>query len=153
MRLHWSFHILIAAMALHGVSNTLLGSRSLRGDNRVFIVAAKRITAKGIIILMQLIFNPGVPFFGGHGRTRSYLEGAMVVARAAGSRRVRKEPAWTQFQGGKNKKKRFNNKPGGSGVSFTPPSQCKRCGQTHSAGYTCHGAPRTFYMVVVNKAI
>ncbi|GAB2211195.1 hypothetical protein Droror1_Dr00016487 [Drosera rotundifolia] len=60
-------------------------------------------------------------------------EGAMVVARVTGSKRGREEPTQTQIRGGKNKKKKFNNKSEDSGVSYTRPSKCRRCGQSHSA--------------------
>ncbi|GAB2212347.1 hypothetical protein Drorol1_Dr00020307, partial [Drosera rotundifolia] len=73
------------------------------------------------------------------------LEGAMVVVRAVGSRRGREEPTQTQTQGGNDKKKKFNNKSENSSVSYTQPSQCRRCGQSHSYGYTCDGTPRTCF--------
>ncbi|GAB2248878.1 hypothetical protein Droror1_Dr00012237 [Drosera rotundifolia] len=49
----------------------------------------------------------------------------MVVARAAGSRRGREEPTRTRTQtrGGKDKKKKFNNKSEDSGVAYTRRSQ------------------------------
>ncbi|GAB2290155.1 hypothetical protein Dimus_038092 [Dionaea muscipula] len=77
------------------------------------------------------------------------LEDAMIAARGTGQKRAHEEPVQSQSHQqssqSQSHKKKFhngNNKSSGSSGSFRSfSSGCKKCGKSHSRGYTCDGRP------------